>query len=1130
MFFDSLITMSTFTDVSIYCEVGGTWLDAASVPDSPLSHSAILKAMEWRFKGGSMGEAAASGSIQVENSGASWPDGMSRDIGSSYAHAVARDWVADHRDATSVAHVAEAQVMKAYLSDRIVGRNKRMTKASLLAHVATYAAVHSTLDDLSILEDKAVIVQGAAAIYEAAEMIVTSARPRNMKASFSADSDLRAFIREMVVVGAIGSSLHAPSADVLVTKVCDILEGTRVAGIMSCWKDVQLAAKDMKSRRRKAETLAFGKDLLDNHANILTDDAMEDARDWVRRSAGVWETSSDVVFHTAQMVSWCKVDSGRILVFGKSAMASLAQTLISYASQVVATVADTYVESQVYSGDPVGRATIVGNLTVDLLNAIYSAGARCSPGNHVKVCKTYKRAFAAYHAMVAGPPAASDVPVLKDLALQVGEVPSIAIEDYWSTLSVLTAKEAHNVGKVFKVCPPPDVSPGSTMLERISDIKNPNVFSARYGAAVLEELKIQVVFARCNMPGPKPDFKDPSRKPKWASSYYRGDWTKVPIDDLPQYVAWEGSLDMPCRSQLDPSIWKDSSVGADTLDDGLSGEFPDRKKNMKTRMLFDVDVPNPELLEVNAEHVVEMLIKGEGHKDPARAIFSSNIRHRFRQSLLELAVERVARHHPSFFVGSGPEEYERVERLITTPGNDPSLLPRYYSFDVSGWSAKMSRDIQLESRKIWSALYSSELFVDNLSEMADAKIYVNKSGYIGWYRNTGSNLEGFDGKHLTMVNVAMLAATVKVWRLEAVAEGLCTKAEAGKVRATLMSYIDDGMAKIDFPATNGQAQATACFAKFQEVALKVFSDASFTLDPPKCFPSDVFFVFLNEVYIAGRRILHGTRAASAICGDPMEEHLSFPECVDKVTNGCRGVVKSGADATAAAVLQAFHLFFLAADWVKLGDPIALTRWMVVPKAMGGLGVPTQLQISSTASGEPMAEGIMLLQLLANATGYDAQLLVELVTAEYESNAAESVLVAPLSIRIAEGYMPVSAMSVAVRKAVEDWADRGGELSRIAMEYLRYADPDALKDYAAMVIPAEGVVQEAYLNAAADSHPQKVFAQFTKSIESSRTLRNIVGFQAYSKIILDNAGQAKASWAIFKRRMAKALERVSRVIV
>jgi hypothetical protein len=1086
--------------------------------------------MEWRFKGGRMEEAAAGGRLEVTHSGAIWPDGMSRDFGRAWAHAESRGWVPDHRDPESAALVEEASVMKSYLEDRKVGRNKRMTRASLAAHVASFSAVMSELEDRRDVDDVSPLVQGAAAIYEAASIMVEESEPRNLKETFAQDSSLYSVIRELVVTGAIGSSLDADSADKAVEDIASILSGTNIPGVMACWKDIQMVARDMTSGRRKATTLALGKELLDDHSSVANPRAVDAAEDWVRRGAGVWETSGGLTFKTAQMTAWVKLGTRRILVFGKSSIQSLAQTLISYASQIVAATADAYVEAKAYSADPKGRATIVCNEMLGLMKRMYRAGARCSPGNHVKVCKSYKKAFAVYHATLAGPCAAADTVILRDEALSVGEVTEQDLESYWSSLASFTVKEAHNVGKVFKVCPPPDVSPGATMLDRIADIKDANPFNERFGQTVLDELKIQIVFARCNMPGPKPGFKVPNFRPQWAGHYFRGDWANVPIDDLPDAIAWEDSLSVPGRSSLDPSIWKDSSVGADTLEEGLSGEFSQMKKNMKTRMLFDQEVPTPETLELNLEDVVEMLIKGEGHKDPARAIFSSNIRHRFRQSVLELAVEKVAQHHPAFFVGTGPEQYERVERLITLAGVDPGFLVRYYSFDVSGWSAKMSAHIQLESRKLWGKMYGEDMFVDNFQEMGEATIYVNKSGYIGSYKNNGSNLEGFDGKHLTMVNVAMLAATVKVWRAAAVAEGLCTQDEADKVKATLMSYIDDGMAKVDFPASGGQAQAEACFVLFQKVSQEVFLDASFKLDPPKCFPSDVFFVFLNEVYVAGRRVMHGTRAASAICGDPMEEHLSFPECVDKVSNGCRGVVKSGADATAASFLQAFHLYYLASDWVKIVDPVTFARWAVIPRAMGGLGLPTQLQMGSTAGGEPFAEGIRLMQSLCPTTTFDEQLLVELISAEYAQNSTESILVAPMAVHVKNGYMPTAGMSIAVRRAIEDFKIRGGELSPIAEEYLRYSDPEALKDYASMVVPEDGPVQEVYLDASADSHPQKVFAQFTRSIESSRTLRNIVGWRVYTSIVSENRASCKESWAIFGERMATAVARAGRLLI
>jgi len=128
----------------------------------------------------------------------------------------------------------------------------------------------------------------------------------------------------------------------------------------------------------------------------------------------------------------------------------------------------------------------------------------------------------------------------------------------------------------------------------------------------------------------------------------------------------------------------------------------------------------------NDEHVIKMFVKVEGHKDLARAIFSTNLTDQQAQSWMEKVVEVVATKHPSYMIGQ--EIDVRVARVVelTKP---PSL------YDIS--------------HQIWAKLYGGHLINSTMLINEGALIYMVLDGYYGWYCNTHSNMEGFNGKEMT---------------------------------------------------------------------------------------------------------------------------------------------------------------------------------------------------------------------------------------------------------------------------------------------------------------------------------------------------------------------------------------------
>jgi len=589
----------------------------------------------------------------------------------------------------------------------------------------------------------------------------------------------------------------------------------------------------------------------------------------------------------------------------------------------------------------------------------------------------------------------------------------------------------------------------------------------------------------------------------------------VPTHEIHEYLEWEGAATMPSRSAHDPSVWKDSGLGWDSFEEATDPERPQKHGNMLTRMVFDSEIPMPGVRHAQMSHDHKMDIKPEGHKDPARGIYSGNIKDRLNQSWMEVAVQEVARYHPSFMIGVDAATKDERVKVIVSRSHDVRMVDVYYSFDVSGWSPNMPDVVQEISHQNWAELYDEDLFRRASAINNRARIYMNKQGYTGWFINPGANLEGYNGKEMTYELITLMCLGVENWRAEIVAQELATEAEAGAWAAVLLAYIDDGLAKLSLP----RDRAEALFKCFQQSTVDAFAACGFTVELSKCYPSDRFAIFLNEPYLAGRHVVHGTRAAMTICAENTEPHTTLIERVASVSTGCRGAVMAGLDAITGTMLQAYHVYKHVCEWIRRPDPVVAALWSFAPRAWGGLGLPTALQLGTSGGGSAMEESVFTMQCWAKCSIPARKLYLTCVRMEMSRRASTGVLLAPLGGRVSRAAMVETRVPDAVRDALTKIRANGG-LSKLAREFLAYASVESLDAYSSCVVPftAGVVLQEQLLSDLSNAHPHAIFSSFARRIEKSTTLIVLVGQRTVSRIIRLNRVDAASSYSIFKRQI------------
>ncbi|KAK7329533.1 hypothetical protein VNO77_23703 [Canavalia gladiata] len=139
------------------------------------------------------------------------------------------------------------------------------------------------------------------------------------------------------------------------------------------------------------------------------------------------------------------------------------------------------------------------------IGRIVVSNDRVKQGDEVLVCKGYRRAYTAHLTWLTSPLCAGE---LQDLVAKAARTAGQGVLD---VDGFLDATSSLNAAKVFKICPPPDVLSGTTMMDHI------------------------------------------------------GDMEEVPSAQIHSFLAWEGTSEMLEVLLYDPSYWKDSRLSANNI-------------------------------------------------------------------------------------------------------------------------------------------------------------------------------------------------------------------------------------------------------------------------------------------------------------------------------------------------------------------------------------------------------------------------------------------------------------------------------------------------------------------------------------------------------------------------------------
>lgn len=1086
--------MTTFKEGPVYAELLFTFLDLTRFVDRMPTIANVLSLVGWRFKGGCMTSVA--GTSGLLHSGTYYVDCTSQDLATWF------------RDELSVVKVPDPLFTRdaASLRGILAARVARIRVSQLRSDMANYVS-------LAFSDGRATypgsVVTGLTGVYKVLnDVFLTLSVP---DPNFSSVSSRRmfAYIRELVHANAAVAQVDVPTAARNYDSVLTALGKTPFARIWELRSQLSSLIKLAAGKDSRKFYSLRGRLLLDGERWPEVHDEMWSSRfvvHWAGRRVLIGYKLLTFVFGE-KYIAMPKSDYGRLY----GVLTSVVSCMMAAASQSVTgrdeeRVAGLRLPAAMWSV----MATIVGYAVT------------LPPGDEVLACKGFKKAFTVHMGTISGPLCANETQILYAEALEALGDRKDMLDEYLRLVRSFPGGLAFDVGKAYKICPAPDSAPGGTIIDRMKTTVTPNRTDPAMLLMLEDTLRDQVAYCRAlSRSDLRLEMKPGVPVPGWFAEYRRGKFDVVPMDGIRNILAWEGTGVMERRDALDPSVWKDSGLAADNLALGISDTLPKWKRNMLMRMIFDKNCPMPGNEEdLYLEEAVNKTDgKPESHKDPYRSIFSACLVTRFKKSIMEKSVGEVSQNNPTNMIGATTsKKLERIRAATSLMCTAPGLTtPFYYSFDVKGWSPLQPASVQQMSHRVWGELFPTTLFAESTRLMQGATVYVCSKGYTGWYINTESNFEGYDGKELTALNSSMLALSVKRWRVDPGVVAIATPAERSTFSALLLAYIDDGMARVELPYET--VRSAQLFEIFKNVCRETFLGCGFVIEVSKCFPSDVFFIFLNEAFLAGRHLVHGVRAAGQICATLEEEHDSLVGMSDKIAGGVRGAVMAGLDAFAGITLMGLHMYDTIDRWVGAFDPVSMAVWTLGARGWGCLGMPNAMQLATTASGNAHPEAIATFQAWARISAPARKFYLNIMRTPLKIRKPVAILMAPFSIRVQKGYMAEGGIAKRISKKLEAMAD-DDKLGPLPMQFFRFGDYGNFSAYADQVVTGEpgDAIQAQLLEDLYNAHPYAIYQTFCSRIERGATVRGILGQKVLAEIVRENKASAAVSKDILLERM------------
>lgn len=412
----------------------------------------------------------------------------------------------------------------------------------------------------------------------------------------------------------------------------------------------------------------------------------------------------------------------------------------------------------------------------------------------------------------------------------------------------------------------------------------------------------------------------------------------------------------------------------------------------------------------------------------------------------------------------------------------------------------MRDDIQRLSHEAWAEVFNRSEFLNARMINEGSIVAMNKRGYKGAYINPGANFEGYNGKEMTFLHCALMGYSVYRYR----------RATNHNLTVSLCAFIDDGLASFRDIKENGSTR----FLQFADIVEQTYQSLGFLLEKTKCFLSDRFAIFLNEIYISGRHVTYGLRAIMRVGTKTFDPHETLNARANAYFSGTQGAMRAGLDVLAGFITYLWLIarMLLVFGAVKFLDARAAVLYALTPKGLGGVGCPGFANLVSNLVTDTMVEGVSCMQELVRAYPQYKDKVLSILRQPVAARSATAILVSPTTVSdtvapMLEGRLK-NAVAVAIRKA---------KLAPKARDFVNVSRNSDITPLAEAILGSTGHVVPALMKDLLDATPFALFVALLKKFESSRTMVALVGRKKMAHIVRQNRNDAIQSMRAFVRR-------------
>lgn len=743
-----------------------------------------------------------------------------------------------------------------------------------------------------------------------------------------------------------------------------------------------------------------------------------------------------------------------------------------------------------------------------LFDEAISAAAK-SPRDAGELCRDMRKCFNTYLSMAAGELSddATDDMLREIKVKKYGKF--LNSRKFIAALADMPFDLAQDLGRIYKLLPAPDYDIGESFAARQAQHLAMNPYREIVGANPCNLHEFEQYYRRLLtltlVKKNKGKGVGKCRKavpPRWWKEY-------VDKGVLPAKLSAVDDIDLTGvatykeRSDDNPDTLKDSAVCEEDLDDVFdTGDESFRRRNMLLRYLFDETCPTVSKARYRLSrkaHVHRVGFKMEAHKPVARLFFIGNYSDRLVQSEMEENVHRVAMHCPGYMIGQSTEFKTKKIMGMVAPRLTHEEQVYFLNFDISAWSPGMRDDIQRISHNAWAEVFDRQEFRFAHKINEKSTIVLAKRGYEAAYVNPGANLEGYNGKEMTFLHCALMGYSVYRYRRET----------GHIVTIPLAAYIDDGLASFTDKAKAGPAR----FLKFAEIVEQTYQSLGFLLERSKCFLSDSFAIFLNEIYLGGQHITYGLRAIMRVGTTAFEKHETLSARANTYLSGAQGSMKAGLDVVSSLICYMWLIgrMLLIYGVKEFMDARAAVLYAFCPRGLGGLGAGTVVAVCTNLVTDGLTEGIAALQELSRAYPGYAGKVAAILRQDVVVRSDTAVMLNPRSVEAPRKAMSENRLRSSVARALLKTS-----LARRARNLVRLYKCVKVDELSKAMIGPNVALSDVVLQDVLAATPLSLIESLVRKFDSARTMANLIGSREFSRITRANLADGLQSMANFRR--------------